>query len=96
MGVCLSVRGVRDHRVVVNKGVREDATVNNRVICSRDTNIQTFYRRRAGVGFQLVAKVVVPRPWSQSDGEGGRVDDRTVSSIKIIISSSSLSACRKV
>ena len=92
----LSGCGVGYHGSVDGKGVFEDATGDNRGFCSRDTNIQTFYRRRADVGVQSIPRAVGPRPHSQSDGEGGRVKDRKVSSVKKLSRISSLAVCSKL
>ena len=42
MGVVLSGHGTGYHRDLDDKGVREEATGNNRVVCIRETSIQNF------------------------------------------------------
>ena len=37
---------------LADKGVREEATVKNLIICIRETNIQNLYRHIVGGGFQ--------------------------------------------
>ena len=51
MGVSLGECRIVCHRALSDKGVREEVAGNNRVICSRETNIQTLYRRIADGGF---------------------------------------------
>ena len=71
---------------MVDKGVCEKAAGKNCGIYSRETNIQTLYRCRADGGVQLIPKVVGPIPRPQSDEEGGRAKDRTMSSVRKLIS----------
>ena len=48
-------------------------------LSSRDINIRDLYRRRENGGFQYFPQVVVPRTSTPKGGEGGRVQERTVS-----------------
>ena len=82
MGMCLSGRVIGDHGDLADKGVHEELSVSNSRICSRETNIQIFYQRRKDGGFQQVTNMVVLETRIQSDGEGGRVKQRTVYSVK--------------
>ena len=52
MGVGLGGHVIGDHRDLVDKGVREEATGKNSGVCIRDNDIHNLYRRRVGGGFQ--------------------------------------------
>ena len=81
---------------MVDKEVSEEAERKNHGVCMRETNIQTFYRRREYGGFYQVTKVVGPITRTKIGGEEGRVKEITVYNIKKLIWSSSLALCRKV
>ena len=83
------------HWALADKGLCEEAADNNCTIFIRDTNIQTLYRRRADLGLHQFTKVVGPISCPQSDVDGGIVKYRTVSSVKQLSGSSSLSFCGK-
>ena len=51
MGVILGGHGTVDHGDLSYKGVHEEEAGKNHGVCSRETNIGTFYRHRADVGF---------------------------------------------
>ena len=52
MGVVLGGSGVGSCMDLANKGVCEELSGNNSKLYSRDTDIQTLYRRIRDVGFQ--------------------------------------------
>ena len=51
---------------MVDKEVSEEAERKNHGVCMRETNIQTFYRRREYGGFYQVTKVVGPITWPRT------------------------------
>ena len=52
MGVDLGVRGIEYHGNLTDKGVHEEAAVENCGICSRENNIRFVYMHRADGGVQ--------------------------------------------
>ena len=86
---------IGDHRDLADKGVHEKVVGDNRGIRSRENNIRTLYRLIAHGGVHYVTKVVGPRPCPQSDVDGGRVKEKTVSCVKKLSMSSFLGVCRK-